>query len=202
MKQQFFIIKILLVLGISFIFLSTVRAQSEETPLQYNLDTKYSGVSPGSSAPWLTAVFDSNEANDKDPNKVLLTMSAPNLTAPEGVRRWCFNFTLDPNGLTFSHVSGPVAVEIRQNVTLPAGGGGYFDFLFIFADGEFNSGNTSVYEISYTSPITAGNFSKISEPGGGRGRYGSAALVNNINGDNKLGWIGDSGTGSTAASGS
>jgi hypothetical protein len=170
MKRQIFITKILLVFTASFILLLAGQANADNTSLQYNLNVKFSGASPTNSAPWLTAVFDDNNVNDSNPNKVLLTMSASNLELTEGVRMWCFNFTLNTSDLTFSHVSGPKAVEIDKTGGYQAGGGGFFDFRFIFSDDEFNAGETSVYEISYTSPITSSNFSEISSRGGRRGR--------------------------------
>ncbi len=201
MKKQLFTIKILFVLTASFIFLFAGSAGTEDTSLKYKLDTKYSGASPLSKAPWLSAVFDNNEANDRDPNKMLLIMSASNLAKTESVRMWFFNFALTKSGLNFSHVSGPKAVEIDMKSNNTAGGGGYFDFRFIFSNDEFNTGETAVYEISYTSKIESANFSKLSQPGGGRGLYGSAALLYIVNGKNKIyGWIGDSGKGTTTGS--
>ena len=155
MQKQHFLIKIILVLTASYILLFTGTADSEETTLQYELDTKYSGAQPAGSAPWLKAIFDNNEVNDKDPKKILLTMSVSNLAKNEGVRMWFFNAALNISEMKFSHVSGPKAIEIDITGNYLAGGGGYFDIRFKFSIGEFNGGKTSVYEISYFSDIEA-----------------------------------------------
>jgi hypothetical protein len=201
MKRQIFRTKILLIFTASLILLLSGQANADNSSLQYNLNVKFSGASPKGSAPWLKAVFNDNNVNNSNPNKVLLTMTASNLVLTEGIRMWCFNFTLNTSELTFSHVSGPKAVEIDKKGDYNAGGGGFFDFRFIFSDDEFNAGETSVYEISYTSQITSPDFSKISSRGARQGRYGSVALINDINGDDRLsGWIGDSGKGTTTES--
>ncbi|MHA2055920.1 MAG: hypothetical protein ACW99F_20310 [Candidatus Hodarchaeales archaeon] len=196
MKQQIFITRILLVLTALMILLLPAQTNANDTSLQYNLNVKYSGISPKNSAPWLTAVFDDNNVNDKDPNKVLLTMSVSNLALNEGVKIWGFNFApkkFMTNELTFSHVSGPKAVEIDRT---RKGGGWYFDIRFKFSKDEFKAGSTSVYEISNTSEIESINFSKLSTGGGVRGSYGSGALVYIVNGKNVVyGWVGDSGKG-------
>lgn len=200
MKSKIIIKQILSVYIVLFILVLAVHAIADSPDLQYTLNKKYAGASPASRIPWLTAVFDNNDINDKEPNKVLLTMSAPHLTGTEDVRMWFFNFTLNPDNLSFTHISGPKAIYIRKgNDCCRASGTGNYDFEFIFRENEFDSGKTSVYEISYVSPITITNFSEQStKPGGSNGGYGSAALINDINGDNKLlGWIGDDNRGMT-----
>lgn len=199
MKKFSVILKTFLFISVALIAAASMAGQAHaDTPfLQFDLDTEFSGgTEPSGTAPWLTATFDNNDTNDFDTTTVLLTMDSSSLTGTEGILDWYFNF--DPNenssNLTITYVSGAQASSINQgDDSWMANGDGKYDFQFLFNDEEFNPNMTSVYEVSYTSAITFNSFNFLSAPDGSPGVYGTAAQINDINGNNQgSGFIGAS----------
>jgi hypothetical protein len=163
-----------------------------------NLTTEFSGgTPPAGSTPWATATIDDSFG---DANTVRLTMSAQNLTGTEFISSWHFNLNpaLNPTQLTFNQVSsGATVTSVETGVdAFQADGDGRFDIRFNFQTsagaGRLNDNETVVYDISYTSALTASAFDFGSAPGGGNGTFRSAAHVQSIglNGQDS-GWIGD-----------
>ena len=171
----------------------------QATTLTFGLDYEFSGATPPEGAtPWATATFDDSFGGA---NTVRLTTSAVNLTDMEFISAWYFNFddTLDVTQLTFAPVdtsgSTPKKILTKQDA-FKADGDGYFDIKFSFptsnkGNQRFTSGETVVYDITYTSDIGVSAFDYGSAPGGGAGTYLSAAHVQGIGpNDDDSGWIG------------
>jgi len=166
------------------------------------LETTFSGVSPASTnTPWMCAQF-TTVGND-----VLFTLTAPNLTDPEGAEKFYFNFddTLDVSSLSFGSptTSGSFmnpSVNIRganqNDSAFKADGDGYYDIRLDFTTGgntsdTFGNGDEITYLISYgPGAITEADFAFESIPGGGTGTYYAAAHVQNTGGEGSSAWIG------------
>lgn len=171
--------------------------------ITFGLDYEFSGADqPAGPPPWLTAVFDDATGNA---NTVQLTLTADGLSgsgnSAEFVGEWLFNFdpslNLNDLGITLDSSSGigTTAVNIGENAYM-ADGDGNFDIQFDFPQSppgqRFAFGDSAVYILEYSSPITVDAFNFLSEMGGGQGSYLSAAQVQNlpiVNADGS-GWIG------------
>lgn len=170
--------------------------------LTYGLDYEFSGATPpAGTAPWITATFDDSFGGA---NTVRLTMSASNLVGSEFVDDWLFNFnpTLDPTLLSFNWISGQTANSVSTGVdAFKADGDGDFDIEFdfppppgTFAD-KFTAGETSIYDLTFTSAISVSDFNFASVNGGGVGVFNSAAHVQSIGpNESGSGWIGPGST--------
>ena len=171
---------------------------AQTATLEFALDVEFSGATPpAGTAPWITAIFDDSWGGDKN---VRLTMTAGNLSGEEFIDDWFFNLddTLDVTQLNFVLVgtpgSTPNNIDTGKNA-YKADGDGFFDIKFDFQNaagtGRFTTGETVIYDISYTSAITALSFNYGSAPGGGAGTYLSAAHIQGIGTDGlESGWIG------------
>ncbi len=193
------VIQITLFSALVVLFIASMGGQAS-AQLQMDLDVEFSGgTEPSGSGPWLSATFD-----NIDSDTVRLSMDASGLNGSlESIKGWYFNFyTLDATSLSFDYISGAQATNVFTDNTdtqLQANGDGYFDFQFLFADDTFGNDAgasiASVYDITYTSPITFNSFNYESTPDGGPGIYYTAAQVQDINGDNvDSGWVGASTT--------
>ncbi len=179
--------------------LFAVGSPASAATLVLGLDFEFSGATaPGGTAPWVTATFDDSFGG---PNTVRLTMSANNLIGTENIAGWYFNFdpALDPTALTFTPVdnSDSVPNSISTGVdAFKADGDGLYDFLFDFppppgfASARFTAGEVVIYDITYTSAISASSFEYFSTPDGGNGTYLSAAHILGTGGGSESGWIG------------
>ena len=161
----------------------------------WELNYEFSGASPPSGS--LFATFDTDGAA---PGNVLLTMDASALSnnGMEKVFGWYFNFDPEknPTDLTFELASGPdtqgdsgfVGTGINA---FQADGDGRYDILFDFDNsGGFPEGAVSVWEISYTSALSAADFDFLSLPAGGHGPFTTAAHVGGIGpSGGESGWI-------------
>jgi hypothetical protein len=118
-------------------------------------------------------------------------MSASNLVGGEYIDDWLFNFdpNLNPTLLSFAFVGGSAGSANNENTGVndfQADGDGKFDIEFDFPPppgdfpSKFSAGETSVYDITYISPITVSSFDFGSVNGGGNGTYKSAAHVQGI----------------------
>lgn len=150
----------------------------------YELDTVTSGSTPGGTAPWITATF-----SDAGGGNVNLDLSSANLTGPEYISLWYFNFdpTENVNDLVFTRVG--VAPPDDPTISTSADGytltTGYYDIEFNFGV-DFKKNNTMTYEISSTVSLTPSMFYFTNTTG-------------NLNTEAEIKKIGGSGTGTIAA---
>jgi len=188
--------KALLLLSFIMIFALATVGQAGADTLILKPDVEFSAnTSPVNTPPWMTAIFDDSI---NGPNTVRLTMAADNLTATEFISKWFFNFDGDATALGFSYVSGTGpqydTVYLGESNNTKADGDGYYDIGFYFptqSGSRFGPGETVIYDITYTSPITASSFNLFSSPGGGNGVYLTAAHVQGIAPDSQSGLCGD-----------
>lgn len=173
------------------------------TILSFGLDVEFSGgTAPASGTqPWVSFTLDDSFG---DANTVRLTMSADNLTGGTGgenIDGFYFNFDplLDPTLLTFTVVnnaaSTPNSINTGVNAFM-ADGDGSFDIFFDFPPppgsgaARFTGGEVVIYDITYTSAISASSFIFPSEEGGGNGSYLAAAHILRTGDGTESGWIG------------
>ncbi len=210
-KVSVLIVSVIMLVGVSMVGHSMAATNVFEFDVQFGMNGD--NTPPAGSTPWLTATFDDSFGGD---NTVRLTMTAPNLTGPESVGDWYFNF--DPNltltagtpetpgNLTFFEVLSD-GVDMSNKKTGPytgrdafkADGDGWYDIKIDFPpppgggqnDPRFETGDTVIYDITYISPITVNSFNFFSTEGGGQGTYLSAAHIQQTGlsgGDS--GWVG------------
>jgi hypothetical protein len=188
------------VLFLATVFSVALAGQSSAATSTFNFDVTFSGMSPGGTTPYLTAIFDDSYG---DANTVRLFIDVLNLDSTSSVTHLYFNFdpSLDPGALNFAAVDNGDSVP--NSVTgstdaYKADGDGLYDISFDMPPptGDFYSrltnGETLIYDISYSSAINASSFSYISTPDGGAGTYFAAAHVQGI-GDGSAtnsGWVG------------
>ena len=184
----------LLLLTLALLLASPASAAT----LTVDLSTEFSGGDdPAGSAPWVTLVFDDSFGTA---NTVRLTITNTNIVADEFVSGVYVNFdpALDPDDLTITKVdvtdSDP---DIDTGAdSFKADGDGFFDILFDFPPppgsfgAKFTAGEEVVFDLTYTSPITASSFDFDSVNGGGNGTFKAAAHVQGIAGGGS-GWIGN-----------
>jgi hypothetical protein len=168
---------------------AAVPAQAATLTLDLNIE--FSGAqSPQGATPWATAVIDDSFGGA---NTIRLTMDATNLVDEESITEWFFNFSGDATQLTFAGVDtadatlNAIFTDNTDSIPqLKADGDGFFDIGFDFAPppgtfaSRFTSGETMVYDLTYTAAISAFDFNVPSAPGGGNGSYLSAAHVQSI----------------------
>lgn len=167
------------------------------------LDEEFSGGTQPASAttPWVSVTFDDSFGGA---NTVRVTLSAQNLTggqAGESLANFYLNFDplLDASNLSITIVDSadsiPNAVQKGNNLFM-ADGDGFFDIAFNFPQPpgggafRFTEGETTIYDLSYTSAIDITSFVFESEMGGGNGTYFAAAQIQGTGGGAESGWIG------------
>ena len=181
MKKIANIPKTILLTVLALIFTTSTVSQAAADTLILKPDVEFSvNTAPVNTPPWMTATFESVNSNT-----VRLTMSADNLSGEEFISKWFFNFDGNASSLGFAYVSGPASSNIYQGESnnTKADGDGYYDIGFYFptsSGSRFDAGKTVVYDITYTSAITASSFNVFSAPGGGNGSYLTAAHVQSI----------------------
>jgi len=168
----------------------------------FGLDFEFSGAFAPASAttPWVTIVLDDSFG---DANTVRLTVEATNLTggtSGESINSFFLNFDplLDASQLIFTAIdvaaSTPNSINTGTNA-FQADGDGFFDIEFDMppapgnADFRLTGGETIIFDLVYTSAISASSFEFMSVMGGGAGTFSAAAHIQGING-NDSGWIG------------
>lgn len=169
--------------------------------LSYDLNYEFSGASaPSGPTPWVTITIDDSFGG---PNDVRVTISNVNITGVEFVSEVSLNLdpTLDPTQLSFSAVNTSAVASVGFNTgvdAFQADGDGKFDILLSLPpppgafSAKFTAGESIVFDLSYTAPISAASFDFFSAPGGGAGSYHAAAHVQGIGEDGEeSGWIGD-----------
>lgn len=165
--------------------------------LTHDLNQEFSGGSdPEGMSPWLKATFDDSIGGA---NTVQLTMDAANLVDGEFTSGWYFNVnpSLDITDFSVAYVSGQMANSATfATDAYKADGDGFFDLLFDFPPppgdfaSKFTSGETSVYNITYSGNLTVDDFD-FGSVGGDKGSFTSAAHVQGIGPNDGLsGWIG------------
>ncbi len=193
-KSQVWLFSIVMV----FIIVASTVSQAAADTLILKPDVEFSvNTAPVNTPPWMTATFDDSI---NGPNTVRLTMAADNLAGTEFIGKWFFNFSGDASNLGFAYVSGSStgpasdAIWKTESNKTKADGDGYYDIGFYFptlSDSRFEAGETVVYDITYTSAITASSFNLFSTPGGGNGTYLTAAHIQGIAPDSVTGLCGD-----------
>ncbi len=197
MKKLIKKLKVFLFVFVAFIAATLTVGQANADTLIYDLNFMLTGTSPEGSTPWISATFDDSFGGAND---VRLTMSAGNLMLDESIAYWLFNFdpALDPTLLSFSVVGTPGAVPNNINTgadAYKADGDGFYDIEFDFPPSpgnfasRFTTGETVVYDISYSSAIDVSSFNFISAPNGGEGEAFSAAHIQSIGVGEDSGWI-------------
>jgi len=200
MKKLSATLKIILVVAVALTFAAVMTGQARAATSTFNFDVTFSGMSPGGTTPYLTAIFDDSYG---DANTVRVFIDVLNLDSTSSITHMYFNFdpSLSPGSLTFTAINN--ADSVPNSVTgnadaYKADGDGLYDISFDMPppNGDFASrltnGETLVYDISYTSAISASSFNFISTPDGGAGTYFAAAHVQGI-GDGSVtnsGWVG------------
>lgn len=170
--------------------------------ITFDLNVEFSGATPPEGAtPWMTVTID-DAADPGGANSVRFTISNVNLTDAEFVELVDLNFdpALDPTQLTFSAVntSAVASVSFLTGVdAFMADGDGNFDIKLDLPPppgnfaAKFTAGESIVFDLTYTSPITASSFDFLSADGGGQGSFRAAAHVKGIGAtDDDSGWIG------------
>lgn len=194
MKKLTNISKVLLQLILAVIFTASMAGQAQALNLINGLNMEYSGGTAPSSptTPWITATF-----IDVGTNQLQLNMTAGNLVLSENIKGWYFNFddTLDLNSLSIvannnSAVESVFVTKDKNN--LKADGDGKYDFMFAFptSGNLFTSGETVVYDLTYTGgTMNISSFNFLSSPAGGHGPFYSAAHIQNTGDGTGSGWI-------------
>jgi hypothetical protein len=167
--------------------------------LTFELDVEFSGgFDPQGPTPWLSITLDDSVGGAND---VRITIDAANLVGAEFASGVYLNFdpALDPTLLSFSAVDNSDSVPVISTGldAFKADGDGFFDILFDFPPppgsfaAKFTSGESVVYDATYTAPIDVSSFDFESVLGGGNGSFLAAAHIQGINGnDEDSGWVG------------
>jgi hypothetical protein len=176
------------------IILASSPARATVWSLSYG--SVYTGDTPTSAAPWLTATFD-----DSPSLGVLLTLNASLEASSEFLTTVKFNFNprLNKNFLTFNNSTATGASLPSVAVGDIVGQGQTFDFAFGFqeAAGSGRFAGTDEFQtlILYENnginagALSVGDFQFLSEPNGGNvGQY-SLAHVQGIPAPGDSGWV-------------
>lgn len=175
----------------------SAAAPASALTITYDLAVEFSnGTPPAGVGPWVTISIDDSVGG---PNDVRVTISNVNLTGVEFVPGVYLNFdpALDPTLLSFAAVSASAVGSWAFSTgadAFQADGDGKFDIALALptSGNRFTAGESLVFDLSYTSAISAGSFDFLSAPGGGNGSYHVAAKVQGIGEDEEgSGWIGD-----------
>jgi len=166
--------------------------------LTYDLDTLYTGTSPSSATqPWLRATL--TELGGADLGKIEFKLEAVNLTDPESVKNWWFNYSgtasdlmLDSGSMTAGSFALPTLGDAANSAA-----GTDFDFSFDFATGNpadrFTQGDVFTGIISGTSPLDLAMFNIVEIPNTITDGLVSAAHVQSIGVNGDSGHIGSTG---------
>jgi hypothetical protein len=183
------------VLGLTTLIVLIGNRPIAADTLTFSLAEEYSGTAPAGSPPWLIASF-----SDLEPGSVKLTLDATKLVDNEFVSAWYFNLnpSLDPTELAFGPFSKSGAFDVIGVTTgtdfYKAGGVGYFDICFEFANaqaGRFGAGESLQVTITGSDTLTAESFISFCTSNGGTGPYCTAAHVQAIGPDKGSGWATD-----------
>jgi hypothetical protein len=191
--------RLLSCLSASILLLLPVSAAQALT-ISFDLDYEFSGATaPAGPSPWMTVTFDDSFGGA---NTVRLTIDNVGLVGTESATGIYLNFdpALDATLLSFTAVDNSDSVPNAINTgtdAFMADGDGFFDIQFDMppAPGafgpRFSAGESIVYDLTYTSAITASSFDYFSVMGGGTGTYQAAAHVQSIGlAGEDSGWIG------------
>lgn len=163
-------------------------------------DVSILGSKPASSqTPWINSVF-----TDIAPNKVRLTITAPNLTGSEFLQNLYLNFndTKQVTSLVFTPVfslwqglSTAYSLGLNQNNFQGGSAGGDFDIQLGFQtsggeSSQFNHGDTVVFDITTTQNTSLSSFDFAFQSYNGKHPplYYEAAYLGGVSG-NKTGWV-------------
>lgn len=180
-----------------------LAAPASALTITYDLDFEFSnGTPPAGPTPWMTISIDDSVGG---PNDVRITITNVNLTGVEFISEVSLNFdpALDPTQLSFTAVNASAVASVGFNTgvdAFQADGDGKFDIRLDLPpppgsfSAKFTAGETLVFDLGYTAPISASSFDFSSAPGGGQGSFHVAAHAQGIGaGGQDSGWIGDGG---------
>ena len=176
------------------LLLLPVLGSASAATLQLDIDTVFSGPGvPEGTTPWIAVTLDDSVGGA---NTVRLTMETVGLVDTEFASEIYLNFNpnLDPTALSFAQVVNPTGLglsDIDTGINLfKADGDGFFDIFFNFptSGSTFTKEKVVVFDLTYTSAITADSFKYKSVEGGGNGSYFAAAHIQSIGEDSS--WIG------------
>jgi hypothetical protein len=196
-----------------FAAISLVPATADAGSFTISLDYVFSGSTPNSLSPYLTATFaDGTDCNpDCGANTVQLTLTGSLENANEFVTEWDFNSSVLP--LTITQTSGPVPTSIKtESNAFKADGDGLYDIEILFGSANanrFNNSDVAVFTIVGPTggSINIATFNQLSSGStGSGGPFRSAAHIQGITPNGCSGWVGDSasntnGTGQTGPCG-
>jgi hypothetical protein len=172
-----------------------------EAAVDTGTDVSILGSKPASSqTPWIDSVF-----TDIGPNKVRLTITAPNLTGSEFLQSLYLNFndTKQVTSLVFTPVvslwqgvSTAYSLGLNQNNFQAGSEGGDFDIQLGFqasggASSQFNHGDTVVFDITTKQNTSLSSLDFAFKSYDGKNHpplYYEAAYLGGISG-NKSGWV-------------
>ena len=179
-----------------FTAMSLVPATARASTVTISLDYVFSGATPASTAPFLTATFRdgadcSGGACAAGTVQLLLTASLE--SADEFVTEWDFNSSVLP--LTITQNNGPTASISTGSNAFKADGDGFYDIGLVFASGppsaRMDGTDTAMFTITGAG-ITTATFNQLSFGStGSGGPFRSAAHIQGIQ-PSCSGWVGDS----------
>ena len=179
--------------GLAAVAALAVSYNASANTLTMDLDTKFSGTTDGSPAPWLRAVF-----TDVTPGVVNLNLTAMStLSADAHVynsssQAWYFNVSSSTllNAMTFTEIGRMGSFDFNKGSDIVKGWGnlhadndGYYDWALKFYDSqksdEFNGGESLTLQISAPG-LSASSFNVLAGTGLGseeNGLFYSAARI-------------------------
>ena len=178
-------------------FALAIPTLASSATVTHSLNFEFSGgTDPAGASPWVNITFDDSFG---DANTVRVTIANTNIVANEFNSAVYLNFdsSLDPTALSFTAVDNSASTPTISTGAdaFKADGDGFFDILFDFPPppgqpaAKFTAGEVVIYDIVYTSAISASSFDFLSAPGGGNGSHPAAAHIQGIAGGGS-GWIG------------
>lgn len=187
--------------------LASMTGSAVAGQLVINMDHEYSGAAqPNGAAPWARATFTDTGAGLvrltlecllNDPGERMARAGG----GPNNPQGWAFNLdpALNPDNLTFTHVSGDVATGIFTGANeFQAAADRWFDFLFQWGNAGLTQGDTVVYDLTVSSgTLNAQSFAYVTTNGpvGQTGNYSAVhvqSITNPSGGQGSSGWIGGS----------
>jgi hypothetical protein len=185
---------------LTLLLLPVIGSASAAT-LQLDITTIYSGPGvPAGPTPWVAVTVDDSFG---DANTVRLTIDAVGLVGDEFISDIYLNFNpiLDSTALSFTPIANPTIDPIVNSIStgenaFMANGNGDFDIFFDFPPppgataSKFTSGKVVVFDLTYTSAITANSFAYQSVDGNHTNTYAEAHVLSLGDGGEYSAWIG------------
>jgi hypothetical protein len=178
---------------------SAFAAEARADTITFDLSYVFSGYTPTSTAPYLTATFDCATVGT-----CTLTLTSSLEASSEFLTEVDFNslLALSSISLVSCTTCSSVLIEPYSSNAYQADGDGLYDFGFQFDPANanrFNGTDVAVFTITGTG-ITAATFNTLSAPAGGVGPFYAAAHVQGIPGGCS-GWVADANGGNVSGGG-